>query len=517
MVDIEKLPLDIKIGQMIMAGFPSRVYDSEIEELIKNEKVGNFILFGENLENEHEIVELTSNLQKGINKYIKIPGIISTDQEGGIVTRVKTTSLMFPGNMAFAAAGGARSTFKEGKIVGKELRALGINMNLAPVMDVNCNSRNPVIGTRSYGDNPKKVAEFGVDLIKGLKESLVISVAKHFPGHGDTEVDSHLNLPTVKHKLDRLNRVELFPFRVAIKKGIDAIMSAHVLFEAIEPNRLPSTLSFRVLTGLLRGKLGFEGMIITDCMEMDAIAKVYGSDKAAVMAIKAGADLICISHTAAVQKACIHAIKTAVKNGEISEQRINESVRRILKTKEKYRISESISKNKYNHNNFFIEKISDRSITVLKDDKKLIPLKGKCIFIATKAAALTGAEDKIKEENIFISKAYEKFGGNKFEMQINPNKASINRIVKECTKADRVVIGLYNASNNSGQREIVHEINKVNSNIVLVALRNPYDYLYFKDFSTYINVYDYTSMSVKSVIKVLAGEIKALGVSPIEL
>ncbi|AAK78164.1 beta-N-acetylhexosaminidase [Clostridium acetobutylicum] len=518
MIDVKKLPLDIKIGQMIMAGFTSKHYDSSLEKLITDDKIGNFILFSRNIEEKNQLTRLTEDIQKGLEINIKIPGIISVDQEGGMVTRINSGTTIFPGNMAFAAANHPHSTFRQGKIEGEELRGLGVNMNLAPVMDVNCNPSNPVIGVRSYSDSPEKVAELGLELIKGLKESKVVPVAKHFPGHGDTDVDSHLSLPVVKHSIKRLRKVELLPFKTAIENGIDAIMSAHVLFPEIEPKRLPATLSYRVLTDLLRNKMGFKGIIITDCMEMKAIAEFYGSDKAAVMAIKAGADLICISHSAAVQKACIRRIKEAVINKEISEERINESVKRILEIKEKYSISFNTVKRNYDINNsLFAEEISDKSITLLKNDKSLIPLKGRIVSISTKAVALTGAEDNMSLNNSFCHKLKENFGGSEFQIPINPHKEIIDKILEKCLDADSIVIGIYNAYNHEGQRKLVNEISKVNPNIVLVSLRNPYDFLYFKEVSAYINAYEYTNLSVKSVIKVLSGRVEAQGISPVRL
>jgi len=518
MVDVKKLSLDIKIGQMIMAGFPSKHYDDNIEELIQDEKIGNFILFADNIGDKNEVVELTEGIQKKLQECTGIPGIISTDQEGGMVTRIHKGITVFPSNMAFAAANEEKSTFEEGKIEGEELRKLGINMNIAPVMDVNCNAKNPVIGCRSYGDDPENVSKLGIDLIKGLKEKGVIAVAKHFPGHGDTSIDSHLSLPVVNHDIKRLQEVELLPFKNAIGRGVDAIMSAHVLFPKVESEKVPATLSKKVLTGLLKNKMGFKGLIITDCMEMKAIADFYGSDKAAVKAIIAGADLICISHSKEVQKKCVKAIKAAVLNGEISQERIDESVKKILDIKCKYNIECNLKGNTCSKENIaFAEKISSKSITLLRDDKNLVPIKGKVVSISTKAIALTGADDKIKMDNSFCHKLSSACKGIKFEIPMNPDDYLIDNIVKECLEADRIVIGIYNASVNKSQVKLVEEISKINPNIILVSLRNPYDLLYFKEISTYINAYEYTDLSIESTIKILKGEIKAEGVSPVKI
>ncbi len=525
MIDIKDLTLDVKIGQMIMAGFPSKYYDHHVNEIIKDKKIGNIILFASNIGSIDDIIKLTSNLQKNIKQHIGIPGFISIDQEGGMVTRIYKGITFFPGNMAFSAANEIKSTFKQGEIEGKELKSIGINMNIAPVMDVNCNPKNPVIGCRSYGDNPKKVAEFGIGLIKGLEQSGVVAVAKHFPGHGDTDVDSHLSLPVVKHDMMRLEKIELIPFKSAIESGVQAIMSAHVLLPEMEPKKIPATLSHKVLTGLLKNKMGFNGLVITDCMEMEAIATYYGSEIASVMAINAGADIICISHTKEIQIRCVDAIKKAVLDGGISEERINQSVEKILEIKNKHNMAtnEKFGTKKLcscvenSKSREFAKIISNKSITVIKDNKKLLPVVGNIVSISTKAVVFTGVENEIKMNTPFCQQLKQKFGGKAFEIPLNPNDTLIEEIVCSCKNANVVIVGVYNASSNSKQIELVKKINSVNSNVILVSLRNPYDFFCFKNISTYINAYEYTELSISSVIKVISGEIKAMGISPIKL
>ncbi|MDF2881644.1 MAG: Beta-glucosidase [Clostridiaceae bacterium] len=525
MIEVENLTLEDKIGQMIMAGFPSKYYDENIDEMIKNKKIGNVVLFASNMGNKDEIVNLTTKLQDNFISNIGIPGFISIDQEGGMVTRIYKDATFFPGNMAFAAADVKESTLQQGKIEGAELRALGININLAPVMDVNCNPENPVIGTRSYGDDANNVAELGVDLIRGLKQSGVIAVAKHFPGHGDTNIDSHISLPAVNHSIERLEKVELLPFKNAIENGIDGIMSAHVLLPKVENKRIPATLSYKVLTELLKNKMGFKGLIITDCMEMNAIASSYGSEKAAVLAIQAGADIICISHSKNTAIKCADAIKNAVLCGEIKEERIDESVRKILAVKSRYNLFENAYPDikKVNstvgckENKDFARKISNKSITVLKNERNLIPVSGRVVSISTKASALTGADYELKMNTSFCERLKLKFGGESFIIPLDPDGDIIQKVVLSCRKADKVIIGSYNASSHKGQIELINSINKINSNIIVVSLRNPYDILKIKKVSTYINAYEYTNLSIESSIKVLAGEIKPMGVSPVKI
>ncbi|KAF4325166.1 hypothetical protein G195_001310 [Phytophthora kernoviae 00238/432] len=244
--------------------------------------------------NKQGLIDLLVTLKHRMSEHKReLPLMISVDQEGGMVARIdKEGVTQVPGNMALGATGNPEYTLECAQILGHELKSIGIDMNLAPVLDVNNNILNPVIGVRSYGENAESVAAHGAAAIKGYQSRGVAATAKHFPGHGDTAVDSHLGMVTVPHERNRLEQVELLPFRRAIEAGVDAIMTAHVIFPAIEPEPIPATLSRKVLTGLLREEMGFEGIIITDCLEMHAISKPYGVAEAAIRAVEAGADLI---------------------------------------------------------------------------------------------------------------------------------------------------------------------------------------------------------------------------------
>lgn len=525
-MNIKEMTLEQKIGQMIMAGFPSDKLDKHAIELIEGYNIGNIILFARNIKDKEGLASLNRDIQKRMIKKTGIPAFISIDQEGGMVTRIYKGAAFLPGNMAFAAAGVHDATLKEGQISGEELRALGININLAPVVDVNNNSRNPVIGVRSYGDKPEKVAKMAGKYIEGLQSRGVIATAKHFPGHGDTSMDSHLDLPSVPHGMDRLLEVELYPFREAIRYGVDAIMTAHILFPAIEDEKLPATLSYKVITGLLRNTMDFKGLVMTDCMEMKAIASYFGTVKAAVMAVKAGADLVCLSHSLDLQIGGFTALKEAVEKGEIPESRINESVSRILKMKEKYKLFE----NPYPDGNkvesvvgclehrTFAEAISQKSITVIKDKNNLLPVRpGKIVSISTEPVILTGADDTIIKESTFCEAVKERLGGEAHTIPLNPDDAIIKRVSEGCRDADTVIIGTYNANLNKGQMMMVNEICKFCENVIVISLRNPYDVTEFDNVSTCICAYEYTPVSIKSVLNVLTGRKKTVGKLPVDM
>ena len=295
--------MDVKTaaGQHIMAGLPGTEIDPAFAALVRECKVGNVILFRRNVKNAAQLARLCASLRELIVSETGMEPFIAIDQEGGVVSRFSPDMATTPGAMALAAAGGD-APYRAARLTAAQLCAAGVNFDLAPVLDVNSNPLNPVIGVRSFGDLPEEAAERAMGFMRGLLDGGVMACGKHFPGHGDTDTDSHIGLPRVDKSREQLEECELLPFRRAIEAGIPAIMSSHVLFPALEPEKLPATMSRRILTGLLREELGFGGVIISDCMEMDAVAKFYGTVNGAAAALKAGADIVCISHTAALAR-----------------------------------------------------------------------------------------------------------------------------------------------------------------------------------------------------------------------
>lgn len=333
---LENMSLAEKVGQLFQVGFQSQTIDKEIKDLVENYHVGGVIYFSRNIKNLEQTASLSKNLQKlALNSGAGIPLFISVDQEGGRVRRIKDLRY-FPANRELGAAGEKEMIKKAAAVTAKELKEIGINVNLAPVLDVNNNPANQVIGDRSFGADPVLVAEMGTAYIEALQAQGVIAAAKHFPGHGDTAVDSHFELPVVNHNRERLDQVELYPFKKAIEAGVDIIMAAHIYFPALESQAgLPATLSKAVLKDLLREELNFEGVIITDDMEMGALNNSFDIAAAAVKTIKAGSDIVLISHSYDKQKKAVEAVIKAVEKGEISSERIEESLKRIVKLKAK--------------------------------------------------------------------------------------------------------------------------------------------------------------------------------------
>lgn len=336
----QTIGLEDKIGQMLLFGWNGATDDERLDAgphavaLIEELAVGGVILMGRNARTADRLRATVSELQERNGSHGRPLLFVAVDQEGGRVQRLVPPDFsVIPAAREIGATGDPAQARRIAADAAGELRSVGVNWDFAPVLDVNNNPDNPVIGNRSYGDDPALVAAMGAAAVTGFQnDGGILACGKHFPGHGDTNVDSHHALPRIEHDMDRLDRIELVPFRAAIEAGVAAIMTAHILFPALDPDR-PATLSPTILTGLLRKRLGFDGLVITDDLEMRGVADHWGAPEAAVLAVIAGADILLCCHTLSTQRAIKQALIGAVKAGRISEGRIDESHTRILRAK----------------------------------------------------------------------------------------------------------------------------------------------------------------------------------------
>lgn len=337
---IKAMSIEEKIGQMVTVGIEGYTLDDNSRKLIEEYNVGGIILFGKNVDSSNQLLSLINSLKEANSKN-RIPLFISVDEEGGRVSRMPKEIKKLPTSKRIGQMNNKELSYKIGTILAEELNMFGFNMDFAPVLDINSNPKNPVIGDRAYGAELEIVRDLGIETMKGIQSGGIISVIKHFPGHGDTSVDSHIGLPTIEHDIERLNSLELVPFKDAIKNGADTIMVAHILLSKIDPD-YPSSLSKTIITDILREQLGFNGVVISDDMTMGAIVENYEIGNAAIKAINAGSDIVLVAHGLDNSLAVINSIKEAVANGIISEERLNESVYRILSLKQRYNISDDV-------------------------------------------------------------------------------------------------------------------------------------------------------------------------------
>ncbi|NLE89839.1 MAG: beta-N-acetylhexosaminidase [Dehalococcoidales bacterium] len=335
---VKEMRLEEKVGQLVMAGIDGYENDDHARQLMEKYHVGGFILLKKNIRDAGQMLGLINSI-KETNAINKIPLFLSIDEEGGRVSRMPKEFAKMPASKKIGQLDNSQLSYQVGSIIGEELKSFGINMNFGPVLDINSNPKNPVIGDRAFGATAEIVTKSGIETMKGLHTQNIISVVKHFPGHGDTSVDSHIGLPTVNNDLERLNAFELLPFSAAIKNNVDAVMVAHILFPKIDPIN-PASFSPTIITDVLRQKMNFDGVVITDDMTMGAIINNYDIGEAAVKSINAGSDIVLVCHDYAKEEAVIQAIQKAAETGAISADRIDQSVYRVLKLKQKYNLSD---------------------------------------------------------------------------------------------------------------------------------------------------------------------------------
>lgn len=523
MKKLSEMTLKEKLGQLVMCGFEDPFYDEHARILIEEYKVGNIILFARNVKDMKQLINLNKDIYKKVIENTGIMPFISIDQEGGMVTRIMDGATFCPGNMTISANDKAANAYEIGKIMGEELIKLGINLNLAPSLDVNNNPKNPVIGVRSYSDDPKRVSQYGKEYIKGLQEKGVFATAKHFPGHGDTVVDSHLGLASLNFDLDRLNSVELVPFKTAIKNGVEAIMSAHIIFKELDD--VPATLSHKILSGLLREELGFEGLIVSDCMQMKAIDNLYTTEAGTVMGINAGLNIACVCHSLDRQINTLKKIEEAINEGIIDMKTIDERVERILNAKAKIEakmFDEFFNKNEDELEDYFnnidehkskAQMISDEALTLYKG--KPYKYNKKTLLIGNVPFASTIAEDKLNSRNLLEMVRCEIKDMDVLEVAINPD--NIDEILEQAKKYQSIIYVTYNVFQNQNQIELASRLNKEVNDLYIISSRNPYDCMYLKDIKNIVCLYEYTPVSIRTMLKYIKGEIEPKGLMPISI
>lgn len=535
------MTLEEKIGQMLLFGWqaeeaespsPSEGYpgarpeskattlNANARRLLEQWKVGGVILMGRNVDSPEQVARLSNDFQAAAGP---VPVFFSTDQEGGHVARMKAPFTVMPGNMPLGATGDEKLAYSAAHAVGEELAAIGINLNFAPSADINNNPDNPIIGVRSYGEDGRLVAGMVAAQVRGYQDAKTIACAKHFPGHGDTAVDSHLGLATIPYGMDRLEELELAPFRAAVAAGVSFIMTAHIIFETLDPER-PGTLSPAVVDGLLRRDLGYKGVVITDCMEMKGIRDHYGIGEAAVMAVEAGVDILAVCHTPARQEAVRNALLEAVRSGRVTEARIDASVERILACKRKFRLDERRTVDVANvaqvvgsaAHRGIEQEIARKSITVVKDLAGAVPLPpGRVAVIGPESAAETVSESlkSLGRADVESAGVGPEFSADQLEgARSAAAGADVLVLLTKHPEPWTIV-----PQDEVAQTALVNELSAIGKPLVVVALRNPYDIRHFPDISSYVTTYGYTAASLKALAEVLAGKVEALGHLPVTL
>ena len=536
---IARMSLEEKVGQLFttpaygesadtrepsaVAANQARYGVDNAAQLMDKYKVGGVIYFAwtGNVANPHQIATLSNGIQDAaLDQRSRVPALIATDQEGGIVARVGPPATVWPGNMALGATRSPEAARTAANISGTELKALGINWDFAPVADVNVNPQNPVIGVRSFSEDPNLAAGLTAAQVRGYQDDAgIAAAAKHFPGHGDTSVDSHTGIPVIDHTREEWEQFDRPPFLAAIDAGAESIMSAHIVVPSLDPSGDPATLSRPIMTGILRQEMGYDGVVVTDALDMQGVRDKYGDDRVPVLALKAGVDMLLMPPKFDL---AYNSVLDAVRSGEISERRINQSVYRILRLKwelglvqDPYVDPADIPDKVGTPEHYdAAQRITDRTTTLLKNDGDLLPL-------------TSGAEQEVLVTGwgvgttATIAAKMEGRGANAdvLETGTTPTDAQIDAAVAKAEANDLTVVVSYRAwvDASTQQRKLVQRLTATGKPVIAVSVRDAYDIAYFPDVPAYLATYSWTGVSLESLVRVLYGEVSPSGKLPVTI
>ncbi|HBT39351.1 MAG: Glycoside hydrolase family 3 domain protein [Thermotoga sp. 50_1627] len=498
------MDLDSLVGQLFLIGIKGKEVDEETLRVLRFVKPGFVILFARNVETPKQVLSLVKQVRSVLNEDV----VFAVDQEGGIVTRFREGFAVSPGAMAIAATGNAENAYRAAKVLAREMRAVGVSWNLAPVVDINDNPNNPGIGVRSFSDRPDVVAQFATRFYEGLKEENVASCAKHFPGKGSVSLDAHLEMPTLDKSLEDLDGWEFVPFKTLIEKGIDSIMPSHVYLPKIQSTKEPATVSHEIVTKILRERLKYDGIAVADDLLMGGIVKNMTVEEAVVKSFAAGMDVMTVCHEPDAQISSKRTLLKRIEQDALLQKRLEESIRRIQRFKQKFAIKDLPDEIHFDpENQRIMQEIAENSITLVSDRDGMLPLRldeNDSVF-AVKLSRLV----QVQESDVGVPWVAEQIA-TRFNCKLS--------VLDENTKIEegyRCVVFTENAHLSNWQKQLLFQVRKKFKKVLLVALRNPYDCNLIE--SSSICTYGYEMVSQKALLKVLLGELKPVGKLPVEV
>lgn len=521
------LTLEQAAGQQFLLSFEGRQSPpKEFLEILRRQHVAGVILFRhKNMGSLSDLRRLTSDLQNAAANSGQPPLLIAADQEGGQLMAIGQAT-PFPGNMALGATGSEKLTYKVAQATGRELSALGINVDFAPVCDINSNPRNPVIGTRSFGEDPKLVARLSTAFVRGLQNSGVAATAKHFPGHGDTSSDSHHSAPVLRHDRSRIRSVELVPFRAAVKSKVKLMMPAHIVMPAFNggSDQLPATLSSEILQDLLRKKMKFKGVIVSDALDMHAMDQGSGFIAEAMAAVAAGIDLLLFNHDLARVEPAWANLVQAARRGLLSEKAVQASAQRVLELKswinrQSQFPMDVIGCDKHLH---LAREVARKSVTLVRNDAGEIPIRlspdQKIAVVLPQPEDLTPA-DTSSYVRPALADSLQPHHPQVWEFQtsLNPSSAEIDHLCNELKAYEHVIVGTINATAHVGQAALVKKLIRHGKRLIVAALRLPYDLTVYPEARTYVCTYSILPPSMEALADALFGRIRFSGHLPVTL
>jgi beta-N-acetylhexosaminidase len=519
--------LEQAVGQQFLVTFEGREAPPiQFLDVLRRHHIGGVVLFRhKNMGSLSELRGLTQVLQRAATESGQPPLLIAADQEGGQLIAVDQTT-PFPGNMALGAAGSEKLAYKVGRALGKELSAVGVNVDFAPVCDVNSNPRNPVIGTRSFGEDPRLVARMSTALIRGLQSAGVAATAKHFPGHGDTSSDSHNGAPIVRHDAKRIRSVELVPFRAAVNSRVRLVMTAHIVMPALNggSNELPATVSQKILRDLLRRKMRFNGVIVSDALDMHAMEQGSGYVAETIAAVAAGIDLLLFNHDLSRVEPAYSNLVQAARRGLLSADEIHASARRILGLKNwiKRQPQEPLGVIGCKEHLQLAWEVARKSITLVRDTTRQLPLRldpNERIAVALPRPEDLTPADTSSYVKPALADALRRYHSrvDEFSFGMSPTAEEIGALSERLAKYDVVVLGTINATAHPGQAELVQKLIKQGTRLITVALRMPYDLAAYPEATTYVCTYSILPPAMEALAEALFGHILFAGILPVTI
>lgn len=500
-------------GRLFLIGIPGQILDEETKRILEEIKPGGIILFARNIESPTQVKKLIDD----IKDFLPYGILFAIDQEGGIVTRFREGFTVAPGAMSISATGNPKNAEIVGTILGKEMNAVGINWDLAPVVDINSNPKNPGIGVRSFGDTPETVMTYAEKFVDGLHNYGVLSCLKHFPGKGRVAVDAHLDLPVLPIGKEELDNWELVPFR---ELKADSMMPSHIYLSKIQEKKEPATMSVDILTGIGRDELGYDGIFVADDMLMGGIKNYYSPAEAVVQCFRAGMDVLTYCHIPETQIEAKRNLVKAIESDPALQKRLEESLERVEVFRKKALSAKRVSLEEVGtkENLESIERITDQSITALLKDPSIVPLKSDEVaaVYSVKLTRLVQVEDGPAAGVPDVAKSVaEEIGVNLNSFEANIPGETAMEIVNTVPSKGTVVVFTENAHLHPGQKKIVEELAKQSEKLLVVALRNPYD-AFIDGVDNAVLSYGYELVQQRSLLKVLKGEIKPKGKLPVK-
>ena len=520
------LTLEQAAGQRFLLSFKGK--DRLPEALVaalRRQHVGGVVLFrAKNMGTLAELRGLTAELQKAAADSGQPPLLIAADQEGGQLMAIGDAT-PFPGNLALGATRSEKLAYRVGRALGREAAAVGINVDFAPVCDVNVNPRNPVVGTRSFGEDPALVGRLAAAMVKGLQSAGVAATAKHFPGHGDTGSDSHHAAPVLTHDLKRIRRVELPPFQAAIEAGVRLVMTAHIVLPALNGGcDTPATLSPQILKGLLRKRLGFAGVVVTDAMDMNAMEQGPGYIGDSLAALAAGADLLLFNHDLSKLEPAYATSVQAARRGLMSLEEMQAAAARVLALKKwlaRQKQPELAVVCCTEHQALAAE-VARKSVTLVRNEGRLLPLRlaadARIAVVVPQPEDLTPADTSsylIPQLAAAVRRHHA--GMEEIMIGMNPDAAAVRAVADRLAGCDIVIVGTINAAAGSGQADLVNALIERGTRVVAVALRMPYDLAAYPGVKTYACTYSILPPSMDALADALFGKIPFTGRLPVSI